>query len=100
MTSYWLLYRRLQDVFFLFFCAVVGANGDHQALMLHFLYMNKCYSQNTNFFVELYTVDSNAKLCQGGEGRYLGREVVPMDNSSGVIIQQIRLLYLCTYLLV
>ena len=99
MTGYWLLYRRLQDVF-LFFCAVVGTNGDHQALMLHFLYMNKCYFQNTNFFVELYTVDSNAKLCQGGKGRYLGREVVPMDNSSGVIIQQIRLVYLSTYLLV
>ena len=40
-TGYWLLYRRLKDVL-IFFCAEVGANGDHQALTLHFLYMNKC----------------------------------------------------------
>ena len=29
-----------------------------------------------------YTADSIAKLCQGGKGRYVGREGVPMDNSS------------------
>ena len=27
--------------------------------------------------------DSTAKLCQGGEGRYVGSEGIPMDDSSG-----------------
>ena len=27
--------------------------------------------------------DSTAKLCQGGKGRYVGREGIPMDDSSG-----------------
>ena len=27
-----------------------------------------------------YPADSTAKLCQGGKGRYVGREGVPMDN--------------------
>ena len=31
----------------------------------------------------IYPADSTAKLCQGGKGRYVGREGVPMDNSSG-----------------
>ena len=26
-----------------------------------------------------YLVDSIAKLCQGGNGRYVGREGIPMD---------------------
>ena len=26
--------------------------------------------------------DSTAKLCQGGKGRYVGREGIPMDDSS------------------
>ena len=30
-----------------------------------------------------YPADSTAKLCQDGKGRYVGRECVPMDNSSG-----------------
>ena len=30
-----------------------------------------------------YQTDSTAKLCQGGKGWYVGREGVPMDNSSG-----------------
>ena len=30
-----------------------------------------------------YPADSNAKLCQGGKGRYVGRESVPVDNCSG-----------------
>ena len=30
-----------------------------------------------------YPADSTAKLCQGGKGRYVGREGVPMDNYSG-----------------
>ena len=30
-----------------------------------------------------YLADSTAKLCQGGKGRYVGREGVPMDNSPG-----------------
>ena len=29
-----------------------------------------------------YPADSTAKLCQGRKGRYVGREGVPMDNSS------------------
>ena len=29
-----------------------------------------------------YPADSTAKLCQGGKGRYVGREVVPVDNCS------------------
>ena len=29
-----------------------------------------------------YLVDSTAKLCQGGKGRYVGREGVPVDNCS------------------
>ena len=29
-----------------------------------------------------YPVDSTAKLCQGGKGRYVGREGVPVDNCS------------------
>ena len=29
-----------------------------------------------------YPADSTAKLCQGGKGRYVGREGVPMDNCS------------------
>ena len=28
-----------------------------------------------------YLADSTAKLCQGGKGRYIGREGVPMDNN-------------------
>ena len=27
-----------------------------------------------------YPADSTAKLCQGGKGRYVGREGVPVDN--------------------
>ena len=27
-----------------------------------------------------YLADSTAKLCQGGKGRYVGREGVPVDN--------------------
>ena len=30
-----------------------------------------------------HLADSTAKLCQGGKGRYVGREGIPMDNSSG-----------------
>ena len=30
-----------------------------------------------------YLADSTAKLYQGGKGRYVGREGVPMDNSPG-----------------
>ena len=30
-----------------------------------------------------YLADSTSKLCQGGKGRYVGREGVPMDNCSG-----------------
>ena len=30
-----------------------------------------------------YLADSTAKLCYGAKGRYVGREDVPMDNSSG-----------------
>ena len=30
-----------------------------------------------------YPADSTAKLCQGGEGRYVGREGIPVDNCSG-----------------
>ena len=30
-----------------------------------------------------YIADSTAKLCQSGKGGYVGREGVPMDNSSG-----------------
>ena len=30
-----------------------------------------------------YPADSTAKLCQGGKGRYVGREGVPVDNCSG-----------------
>ena len=29
-----------------------------------------------------YPTDSTAKLCQGGKGRYVGREGVPVDNCS------------------
>ena len=29
-----------------------------------------------------YPADSTAKLCQGGKGRYVGREGVPVDNCS------------------
>ena len=29
-----------------------------------------------------YPADSTAKLCQGGKGRYVGRESVPVDNWS------------------
>ena len=29
-----------------------------------------------------YLADSTAKLCQGGKGRYVGREGVPVDNCS------------------
>ena len=29
-----------------------------------------------------YAADSTAKLCQGGKGRYVGREGVPVDNCS------------------
>ena len=30
-----------------------------------------------------HPADSTAKLCQGGKGRYVGREGIPMDASSG-----------------
>ena len=30
-----------------------------------------------------HRADSTAKLCQGGEGQYVGREGIPMDDSSG-----------------
>ena len=30
-----------------------------------------------------YPADSTVKLCQGGKGRYIGREGFIMDNSSG-----------------
>ena len=30
-----------------------------------------------------YPADNTAKLCQGGKGRYVGREGVPVDNCSG-----------------
>ena len=30
-----------------------------------------------------HPADSTAKLCQGGKGRYVGREGIPMDDSSG-----------------
>ena len=29
-----------------------------------------------------YLADSTAKLCQGGKGRYVGREGIPVDNCS------------------
>ena len=29
-----------------------------------------------------YPADSTTKLCQGGKGRYVGREGVPVDNCS------------------
>ena len=29
-----------------------------------------------------YPADSTAKLCQGGKGRYVGREGVPVDTYS------------------
>ena len=31
-----------------------------------------------------YPADSTAKLCQGGKGRYVDREGVPVDNCSRV----------------
>ena len=30
-----------------------------------------------------HPADGTAKLFQGGKGRYVGREEIPMDNSSG-----------------
>ena len=30
-----------------------------------------------------HSADSTAKLCQGGKGTYVGREGIPMDDSSG-----------------
>ena len=30
-----------------------------------------------------HPADSIAKLCQGGKGRYVGREGIPMDYNSG-----------------
>ena len=30
-----------------------------------------------------HPADSTAKLYQGGKGRYVGREGIPMDDSSG-----------------
>ena len=30
-----------------------------------------------------HLADSTAKLCQGGKDRYVGREGIPMDDSSG-----------------
>ena len=30
-----------------------------------------------------HPADSTAKLCQGGKGTYVGREGIPMDDSSG-----------------
>ena len=30
-----------------------------------------------------HPVDSTAKLCQGGKDHYVGREGIPMDDSSG-----------------
>ena len=30
-----------------------------------------------------HPTDSTAKLCQGGKGRYVGRQGIPMDASSG-----------------
>ena len=47
-----------------------------------------------------YPADSTAKLCQGGKGRYVGRESVPVDNCSGekfelVIVFESLDLYVC-----
>ena len=30
-----------------------------------------------------HLADSTVKLCQGGEGRYVGRDDIPLDDSSG-----------------
>ena len=30
-----------------------------------------------------HPADCTAKLCQGGKGTYVGREGIPMDDSSG-----------------
>ena len=30
-----------------------------------------------------HPTDSTTKLCQGGKGQYVGREGIPIDNSSG-----------------
>ena len=32
-----------------------------------------------------YLADNTAKLCQGGKGRYVGREGVPVDNCNSLI---------------
>ena len=52
MTGCWLLYKRIKDVL-LFFCLVVEVNGNHQALTLHFLYMNKCQPHFVEPFLRL-----------------------------------------------
>ena len=30
-----------------------------------------------------HLADSTAKLCQGGKGQYVGRDGIPLDDSSG-----------------
>ena len=44
-----------------------------------------------------YPADSPAKLCQGGKGRYVGREGVPMDNSSGEKCEPVMRVWICLY---
>ena len=38
-----------------------------------------------------HLADSTAKLCQGGEGMYVGREGIPMDDSSGNLGKNVNL---------
>ena len=69
MTGCWLLYKRLQDVL-LFFFAVVEVNTDHQALTLHFLYMNKCQPHFVELFLRLkYRIyNKGPKLMRNNKG--------------------------------
>ena len=46
-----------------------------------------------------HLADSTAKLYQGGKGRYVGREGIPMDNSSEKECEPVRVfVQLCSAL--
>ena len=46
-----------------------------------------------------HPADSTAKLCQGGKGMYVGREGIPMDDSSGKECEPVIILrvWICLY---
>ena len=53
-------------------------------MILYSASIYKRYNQSLVFRGHMnYLANSTARLYQGGKGRYVGREGVPKDNSSG-----------------